>query len=78
MKTNIKTIRRIETIRNRVIVAIFVSSFLWFWVGIFTQFLFLELLTAILAGIIEYLLISAIDNELEKISKEIQNKKVVK
>jgi len=75
MKTNIKTI---ETIRNHVIAGIFATSFLWFLAGIFMPFLFLGLPIAILAGIVEYVWVSAIDNELEKISKEIQNKKVRK
>ncbi len=70
--------RSIETIRNHIIAGIFATSFLWFWAGIFTPFLFLELPLIILAGIVEYVWVSAIDNELEKISKEIQNKKVRK
>ena len=78
MKTNIKTIRSIETIQSYLIAGIFAISFLWFLVGIFMPFLFLWLPIVILAGIVEYVWASAIDNELEKLSNEIQNKKVVK
>ncbi len=78
MKTNIKTIRSIETIQSYLIAGIFAIPFLWFLVGIFMPFLFLWLPIVILAGIVEYVWASAIDNELEKLSNEIQNKKVVK
>ena len=64
--------RSIETIRNHIILGIFAISFLWFWAGIFIQFLFLGLPLIILAGIVEYVWVSAIDNELEKIR---QNKR---
>ncbi len=78
MKTNIKTIRSIKTIQIYLTAGIFATPFLWFLAGIFMPFLFLELFIAILAGIVEYVWISAIDNELEKLSKDIQNKKVRK